>query len=175
MVTYLEYWGLPQYLTHIYKQFTTVSCTVFRHSFPWNQLTWCALRKRRAGLQWSHKWGSHQSTDPRSILSILHKNVGINWSPFLKTKNSSPPCKLFRNRPSPKSFKWTTSDNKNCLVFFSNQGILCPTPLQYRLCSPTIHFQPESLHSCIIPGIPLFCSQKHLTPNQNWLSKELFN
>ena len=54
---YFEYWVLPQYLTHIYNQFTTVSFTVFRHSsiahhsfkfmqstqqFPWNQLTWCA-------------------------------------------------------------------------------------------------------------------------------------
>ena len=25
MITYLEYWRLPQYLTHIYNQFTTVT------------------------------------------------------------------------------------------------------------------------------------------------------
>ena len=109
MVTYFKCWRLPQYLTQIHKQFTTVSLTVFRHSSSVHHLfkfivittvsmesvdlvcangTW--LRTRRAGLQSSHLWRSNQSTDPRPISPILHETSGKN-NPFFKTKNFKVP------------------------------------------------------------------------------------
>ena len=175
MVTYLEYWGLPQYFNSHLQPIHNSQLHSLQTQFSMESVDLVCTAKNTCRFAVIPHMGEPPINWPTVNLVYITQKCRDKLIPFLKTRNSSTPCKLFRKRSSPESFKWTPSDNKNCLVFFSNQGILCPTPLQYRLCNPTIHFQPESLHSCIIPGIPLFCSQKHLTPNQNWLSKELFN